>query len=66
MRAKRASRRAAALLCAAALLVNLIGSIVLSVLIIFLLGLNVSCIMILVAAVVNKALLRRQIPYMRR
>ena len=49
-----------------ALLVNLIGSIVLSVLVIFLLGLNVSCIMILAAAVVNKALLRRQIPYMRR
>ena len=52
------SRRAA--------LVNLIGCIVLTVVMDLLVSLNLVCIMIMVAGMVNNLLLRRQIPYMKR
>lgn len=52
------SRRAA--------LVNLIGCIVLTVVMVLLVSLNLVCIMIMVAGMVNNLLLRRQIPYMKR
>lgn len=49
-----------------AVLVNVIGSLVVSVVMIFLVGLNLVTIMILVAGMVNNLLLRRQLPYMKR
>lgn len=47
-------------------LVNLIGSVVLTVVLVILVGLNLVSIMILASGMVNNVLLRRQVPYMKR